>query len=303
MSGWGSGSEGTSRWGVGDDLAVSDGPIIDPIDPVENASGVARTRPLTVRLKDDVGIDSATIFVSIDGVQYVRGGVVVNGATYTATANSFNGFDLVVTPPTAYDSGAKPEVQISVTNGLGQTSVLVYRFTVGVGPRLLGVKNPSPGILLADFNQSMMVDNTFRDIGNWQVEGVSADALPLTITKVSSTTLAPNRATLEYEGGGSTYELVVVNIVSKDGESLEFGFDRVQFELTFGAEDVPVVRLFDSVFGPLGISQREVRRHDVDRHAANRSLAVALDEQVRLKFQQLDATAGRDGRPGATRRT
>lgn len=302
MAGWGSGKEGSSRWGVGDEPSAGSGPVITPIDPSENESGIGRTRPLSIRITDDTAaIDPATIFVAVNGIQLVRGGVAVNGSTYTYTANQLNGFDIVVTPPAPFDAPSHPDVQIVASNAVAQTAVKVYSFTVGVGPRLIAVRNPSPGVLLADFNVTMNLDRTFVDEGNWTTAIVTDGAQPLIITKVSASSLYPARATLEYTGGGSFYDLTVYNITSKDGEVLEPGWNTVRFELTYGEEDEPQIRLFNSIFGPIGIAQREVSRRDIERHTANRSLAIGLDEQLRLRFQQIDGTAGRDGRPGALR--
>jgi hypothetical protein len=301
MSGWGSGAEGTSRWGIGDEPIGSTPPTIVALDPLENASGIGRTRPISARISDDSSIDPTSIFVAINGVYQVLAGGAVNGANYFAVPNNFNGYDITVTPATPFPAASRPDVHIYATNDVPLTTVKVYSFTVGVGPRLLVVRNPAPGVLLADFNVAMDLSATFLDAGNWVVSPVSAGALPLTITGVTANSLSPSRATLSYEGGGSIYELVAYNVRSRDGEELEAGFDRVRFDLIYGAEAELQIRLFDSIFGPLGISQREVARHSVERHTADRSLALALDEQLRLRFQQLDDTAGRDGRPGKLR--
>ena len=121
------------------------------------------------------------------------------------------------------------------------------------------------------------------------------------ITEIVASDAQADVAHLRYTGGGSTYSLKAVGILGEDGSPLEYGFDNVEFEIVFGEEEDPTVKIFNSVFGPMGVSQRSRTRRSIDEFTANRAIALALDEQFRLRFQQLDNTVGRDGRDGKRR--
>jgi len=148
----------------------------------------------------------------------------------------------------------------------------------------------------------MKIGASFILPDNWRVTPVSEDDAPISITKVTVTTTQPDVAFLWYAGGDGQYELQALSsIVSQDGDPIEVGFNKTVFDLVYAQEDEGTIRLFDSVFGPLGISQRLINRRTMDELASERSLAIALDEQFRLRFQQLDDTVGRDGKPGKLR--
>ena len=302
QEGWGSGKWGSSRWGFGDEPPTPVPPKIFAIDPREDQTGVPQSKPLCITLTDDIGISISTLKVSVAGTNWVLGGVAVNGAVMNKVANSEKGFDIEVIPPAPYVNGSRHEVAVYVQDVNEAEASRTYYFSVGIGPRLVSVRNPQPNLLLAHFNRPMLINDAFRFVDNWVVTGVSEGAVPLIITEVSGTSIQPDVAHIRYSGGGSEYELSVLNSVeSQDGDILEQGFNTALFDILFGEEDAGVVRLFDSVFGPLGISQRIATRRTIDEHTADRSLALALDEQLRLKFQQLDNTVGRDGKPGKLR--
>jgi hypothetical protein len=222
----------------------------------------------------------------------------------TATPNAQRGYDVSLSPPSAYPLQSRQEVTIYIKDAQNESTVLVYFFNVGVGPRMIGVRNPRPNLLLVHFNVPMMLDEAFFFPKNWLLTAESEGAAPIEITEVLSTYTQPDVALVRYTGGGSEYRITALqSILSQEGDPLERGFNSYVFELVYGDEEEPTVRLFDSVFGPLGISQRVARRRTMDEHTADRSLALALDEQFRLRFQQLDATVGRDGKPGKLRTT
>lgn len=298
--GWGRGIWGTSQWGSGITIPPAP-PRIIPIAPEPDQTGVPQSRPITISFTDETQVAPSSLYIAVTGNTYVQGGVAINGATLEVEANAYNGFDVELKLPSRYPLGSRQEVVVAVQDVDGDRSDLVYYFRVGIGPRLLNVLNPMPGVLLAHFNEPMLQDEAFLTPGNWPVEGVSSDAVPLTITEVFAHANNAHTATLHYEGGGSTYELTVLNVISQDGDPLELGYNSAIFELRYGAEADPVIRLFDTIFGPVGISQREITRRTIDDHVVNRSLAIGMDQQFRLRYQSLDGTAGRDGRPGIKR--
>ena len=301
MSGWGSGSWGSSPWGTGV-LADGDGPIVTFVDPVADQTGVSRTKSLTFSVTDDTGSRLGSLRVSVSGTEYITGGSAVNGATATIVANAGNGFDVTLSLPEPFANLSRQSLTVIITDDDDQTTSATIFFVVGVGPRLISAVNVAPGLLVANFNRPMRLGSTFEFEGNWKITPVLPDTSPITVNEVVSSTIDPDSAILRISGGGSPYILTVGEpVVDATGEPLEEGFNSVQFELIFEEEPVDTIRLFDSIFGPLGITQRRVKRRTVDRHTADRSLAVALDEQLRLRFQQVGSSAARDGREGIRR--
>lgn len=302
--GWGAGAVGTSYWGSGSEDGLSVPPVITALDPRPGQTGLSQTKPLSITVTDNVEVRLSTLNLSVNGLNWIIGGVAVNGASFVATVNASNGFDLLVTPPDPYTQSSLQEVAVSVVDtDLNGTSI-VYSFSVGVGLRLLSVRNPVPNLLLAHFNKALLLNDALLSVSNWEISPVSSGAAPITIDEVIATTTQPDVAHIRYSGGGSTYELeALASIVAQDGAQVERGFNTALFEILFGDGDQGTVRLFDSIFGPLGIQQRVITRRTMDDHTAGRSLALALDEQFRLRFQQLDDTVGRDGRPGKLRTT
>lgn len=299
MTGWGSGGWGETQWGWGAESLPAGPPIIFPLDPSDEEAGVAQRAELYVRLADDVGVGLAYLQVVVNGIIWVMGGSAVGGAVLESTPNAFNGYDIVVTPPAAYALGSRQEVMITVRDVEGETTTFIYHFQVGIGARLIQVLNPFEGVLRAYFNRAMRIDDAFLSPENWTITPISAGAVPLEVVAVEATTAQPNSALLRYAGGGSTYSLSVINVASFEGDELED--NEAEFEIVFGEEAAPQVRFFNSIFGPLGITQRLRTRRSMDDHVAGRANAFALDEQLRLRMQQLDGTAGRDGRPGKRR--
>ena len=299
--GYGSGFWGSSQYGLGTLPATAEPPRIVPLNPADGASGIAQLKPISFCLADDVGIDIATLRVVVNGLTWIIGGVEQNGASMTAILNDKNGYEVSIDPPAPYDIGSRQSVVVSIRDVELATIDIDYSFAVGVGPRLLNVRNPMEGLLIAHFNQPMLLDNTFFFIGNWNITPVSDGAAPLAVTEVVASASQPDVAHIRYTGGGSTYLLTTTGILGEDGSPVERGFETVEFEIDFGEEDQPTVRVFNSIFGPLGVSQRNKKRRTIDEFTANRAIALALDEQLRLRFQQLDNTAGRDGRNGKLR--
>lgn len=300
-TGWGKGGWGSTQWGLGTEPPPPEPPVITPLGPLEDETNVATLRPISIRFTDVIGVSPSRAKISVNGVNWVIGGVGVNGAVATYALNGLHGFDMRVVPPAPYGIGDRQEVQVSVDNVVGMSTSLVYAFYVGIGVRLVSVINPFENVLLAYFNRPMRRDGAFFNPASWKISAVSPGALPLSIVAVYANDAQADMAHLKFEGGGSIYALTVGPLESQDGDTIEFGYNSQQFEIMFGDEEVPTIRLFNSVFGPLGIRQRTRRRRSMDDHVANRAIAAALDEQFRLRLQRFDGTAGRDGRPGGSR--
>lgn len=303
MTGWGSGPWGSTPWGEGAPLETLTPAAITPLDPLENASGVPASSHISIRFTDDLQVLGDSITIAVNGLHYVIGGVPQLGANFISTPNAENGFDTELDIPQDFDLGSTQEVFVTCLDSSGYLSVLTYYFTVGVGLRLLAVSNPRDKTLVAHFNKPVARNQDFFFTGNWVVTRIDAEeVIPLEIIAVNGNPTNPQNAVLRYSGGDAgTYQLRVVSIVSQAGEPIEPGWDTAEFVLVFEEEAAPTVRLFDSVFGPVGVSQQIRTKRTMDDHCAKRALALALDEQVTIRKASLDSTASRDGRPGARR--
>lgn len=301
IGGWGLGNWGETPWGSGIEDIIPGPPTIIPLDPVDGDIGVSQTRPLLIRIVDDTGVDFSTITVIVNGLIWFQGGSAQNGAEADWIANGGNGFDIVLAPPAPYPFGSFQTVLVVAQDVDAEVASVTYQFLVGFGLRLLKVRNPFENALLAYFNRPLLLDGAFFEVANWQVTPISEGAAELTITEIAIREGRGDVALLRYVGGGSRYLLTVRNLHGQEGEGIEDGWDHAEFEIDFGDEVAPTIRLFDSIWGPLGISQRLRKRRKIDDHVANRSLALALDEQFRLRMQTLDGSVGRDGRPGKQR--
>lgn len=298
--GWGTGAWGSSRWGSGITPPPTP-PTITPISPLPNQTAVAQSLPVCISFSDESQIAFASIRIVLNGVVYFFSGSVQNGATAEVVTNANNGFDIELRTPNRFPIGSRQEVTVLVRDDDDEETELVYFFYVGVGARLISVSNPTPGVLLAHFNEPMLHDGAFLSPANWKVVAITPGASEVEITAVFANPTHANTAVLHHTGGGSEYELTILGAVAIDGDPVELTYNTVVFELIYGQEDAPRVRLFDTIFGPIGVSQKELRRRTMDDHVVNRSIAMGMDEQFRLRFSNLDGSAGKDGRPGIRR--
>ena len=299
--GWGRGIAGASRWGSGVVPVPPGPPVITPLSPVDEETGVSQSAHLFIRITDDVNVNPATLAISIGPTVYVFGGVVQNGAVMTSTPNSGNGYDIELDAPGLFPLGVRQEVVVTVRDYGGRLAELTYYFDVGVGLRMMQVGNPSPNILVAHYNRPLLQSAALRSVSNWRITPISDGAAPLEISEVMTNPNNTDTVTLRYIGGGSTYKLTNSMVVDSYGDPIDPAFNGALFEILFGDEPDPVVTLFNTIYGPIGISKRQRLRRTMDDHVIGRSIAVGMDEQFRLRMRNLDGSAGRDGRPGKNR--
>ena len=282
-------------------------PNIFPVLPVPGSSAVPVATHITFQLRDDVAvaIDLYTLEIWVDGIHYFdgylrhplppppRGGEgggprptrsgELNGAVVVLTAVT-GGYDVDVTLPSPLTRGSTHTVRVAVANEFGLANDLSYGFSTGVMPRILSITNPKEGVLLVRFNMAMRQDQALFDIGNWTLDPVSEGAAEMAITEATSALGHPDTVLLRYEGGGSRYSLGITGVFSEDGTELEPGFNSFEFEIVFGTGSPTTVKLFDSIYGPLGVSQRDLARRTVEGHTASRCIAVATNEQMKLRL-------------------
>lgn len=277
------------------------GPSIIALSPADGTTGVAQNAPLVIRLGDEVAVAANSISVVVDGTRYVFAGAAENGATYAAVANSFNGYDITVQLPTTLAVDQIHFVQVVASDGVNPTTY-VYSFRVGLLPRVLSVVNVGPDLLMVKFNVPMADDAAIRTPSNYAITPVSAGAAELTITEALFSSSQPDTVVLRYEGGGSTYSVSINNILAASGLSLEYNGDTAEFEIIYKGQPAPRIRLFDTIYGPIGVSQVGVTRRTVDGLVINRAIANATDIQMKKRLAGLwDGTYSRDPRPGARR--
>jgi hypothetical protein len=298
--GWGHAVQGNSPWGSGI-IPPPGPPAIEPLSPLDEESGVSQSAPLFIRFTDNEGVNPATLSISVGPTVYVFGGVVQNGATMQVVANDGNGFDIELTVPVLFALNSRQEVVVFVRDYGGESAEIVYHFNVGIGLRLLQVKNPSPNILVAHYNRPLRQSAALRFAPNWIVTPVSDGAAPLEIVEGLTNSNNTDVVTLRYAGGGSTYRLTNESVIDSSGNQIDPLFNNALFEILYGDEPAPSVRLFNTIYGPIGISQRLRLRRTMDDHVVGRSISLGMNEQFRLRMNNLDGSAGRDGRPGKNR--
>jgi len=298
--GFGKGKWGTSQWGSGLGAAGT-APVITPLDPIDDMTDVPAGHPVFVRVTDDVGVAQGSLKISLGPVVYVFGGSAQNGATLTLTPNGGNGFDLELRAPAPYPAPSIQVVTVEVSDINGNAAILTYHFHVGIGLRMLQVRNPQPNILLAYFNKPLRQDAALVFPPNWVITPVSVGAAPLQIVEAVANVNHPDSVTLRYTGGGSIYRLMASMAVDDGGSGIDEAYNSAEFEIVFGDEAPATVRLFNTIYGPMGITHRVRQRRTMDQHVVNRSLALGVDEQFRLRLQTMDSSADRTGRPGRNR--
>lgn len=167
--------------------------------------------------------------------------------------------------------------------------------------RLISAMNPAEGVIVARFNRAMLQDVALRSPESWSVQPDSEASLPLSVTEVVLVAAYPEMALLRYAEGGGDFMLSVAGVRAPDGAVVDPVHASVPLAITRPGEVEMTVRLFDSVWGPLGIAQRASRRRTVEQLVANRALALGVNRQLAQRLSASGPTAGRDGRPGLGR--
>jgi hypothetical protein len=170
-----------------------------------------------------------------------------------------------------------------------------------ISARLISAQNPADGVIVARFNRAMLQDVALGSLQSWGCVPASDTALPIALTEVVLTAAYPEMALLRYVQGAGDYTLSVAGVVARDGVAVNPGFASVPLTVTRPGDVDPTVRLFDSVWGPLGIAQGASLRRTVDQLVANRALALGVNQQLQQRLAASGPSAGRDGRPGLGR--
>lgn len=166
--------------------------------------------------------------------------------------------------------------------------------------RLIAADNPADGVIVARFNQAMAPDVALGALESWTVSASESPA-PITLADVVLAGAYPERVLLRYGEGGGDYLLSVAGVRAADGSPVDAAFSSVPLSITRPGELEMTVRLFDSVWGPLGIAQRASARRTVEQLVANRALGLGVNQQLAQRLAAAGTTAGRDGRPGMGR--
>lgn len=167
--------------------------------------------------------------------------------------------------------------------------------------RLLSAENLAEGVIVARFNQAMLHDAAFLSSQSWTCVPTSTSAFAITLVEVVANAAYPERALIRYTGGASDYLLAARGVRSSSGAALDPAFASVPLTIDRPGDVSPTIRLFDTVWGPLGMAQRPSQRRSVDQLVQNRAIAVAVGQQLQQRLAQTGGTAGRDGRPGLKR--
>jgi len=183
----------------------------------------------------------------------------------------------------------------------GGTITLGFASTSVGSCRLISVANPAEGFLVARFNAGMRQDVELTSLSNWLIEGVSDGAAPIELTEILVSVQYPEAVFIRYTGGGSVYRLTARNVFSQAGLGIDQAHDSIEFDLQYPSDPPNTVLLFDTVWGPLGLSKRNIGRRHIDKLVASRAISVALNTQLAQRLAATDGTSNRDGRPGSNR--
>lgn len=301
IKGWGESPWGSGVWGAGTVEGVVLAPTITPLNPLSGQAGVSPSTTISVRVSDVEGVEATSLILSVGGITYVRLGVPVNGAEATFEPNASNGFNVEVTLPGLLTTDVVYDVNVAVENILNVRAIKQYTFRVSILPRIIRVRNVNEGLIGVYFNQAMRLGSEFFFAGNWKIEPVSEGAAPLQIVEVVAQKSSPDRALLRYTGGGSTYRLTALGIKNEAGQDIEAGFNSTNFDIIFELDGETSVRLFDTIYGVVGVSQRSLKRRNIEDHVALRASSFATDEQFRTRMRALNGTETRSGKPGGRR--
>jgi hypothetical protein len=167
--------------------------------------------------------------------------------------------------------------------------------------RLVSARNPADGVIVARFNVAMRRDSTLSAVRSWACTPASPSALPIELTEVVLNDAYRETALIRHTGGGGDYTLSVTGVRSSGGAPLDPAFSSVSLTIVRPGDVESAIRLFDTIWGPVGIAQRSTQRRTIDRLVANRALATAVNQQLQQRLGAGDGTAGRDGRPGLGR--
>jgi hypothetical protein len=170
-----------------------------------------------------------------------------------------------------------------------------------VSVRLVSATNPMDGVIVARFNQAMQHDAAFLSTLSWSCTPASPSALAITLVEVLASVAYPEMALLRYTGGADEYALGVRGVLASSGNAVDLAFSSVALTIEHPGDVDPTIRLFDTIWGPLGMAQRRSLRRSMDQIVQNRAIAVAVGEQLKQRMASGDGTAGRDGRPGLAR--
>jgi hypothetical protein len=167
--------------------------------------------------------------------------------------------------------------------------------------RLASASNSFDGVIVARFNAPMRAERVLTALQSWTCVPASISALAITLTDVVLAPQYPERVLIRYTGGGFDYTLSVAGVHGASGDAIDAAFAAVPLAIVRPGDVDPSIRLFDTIWGPLGIAQRSSQRRTVDQLVANRALATAVNQQLQQRLAASDGTAGRDGRPGLGR--
>jgi len=158
------------------------------------------------------------------------------------------------------------------------------------------------GLLLVRFNEAMLQDENIRQIENYRIE-LQPGARAMVITDVIISSSQTDAAILLFTGGLGLYTLTVKEVFDANGNPIDLGCNRVNFTIDRPLEDDARIHLFDTVFGPMGMTQRSVLRRTVDTLVVNRSIDHAMHEQLSQRLKSIGASSPlRSGKDGGRRR-
>lgn len=174
--------------------------------------------------------------------------------------------------------------------------VILFPFTSGSGisgasVRMISAANPAEAVLVVRFNFPMSQDAVMQALENWSVTPADAQAVPITLTAIVLNQSYPEMALLRYVGGGGNYIVKATGLTAASGAPLSPAHNSQPVTIDRPGDVVPTVRLFDTVWGPVGVAQRTISRRTIDQLVINRAIAGAVQIQLQQRIAATDGTS------------
>ncbi len=115
---------------IGIILSDTAGPAIAPLFPTADATGVPGDTFVVFSVTDDALVDTASLYVTINGVCVVSGGLSVDTNTYNVTMSGISNGYRITCDVLPFGYGARVTVSISVADLLFNTSRSTYTFRI-----------------------------------------------------------------------------------------------------------------------------------------------------------------------------
>jgi hypothetical protein len=165
----------------------------------------------------------------------------------------------------------------------GNTTADRSNFTgLGERPRITNVTNPSPGILLVEFSEIMLSDESLNSVSSYLVTGTGT-AKALHVTSVTPSSREPTSVSLAFIGGGSLYSMSAFGLMDPAGNLVE-PTSTFLFEVGSPSEDELLTGdqlFFETDLGAIQLQFNEFSARRIEDLMILRASSIGHEEQFR----------------------